>query len=237
MLFRLAVTHFFLAYKLPLAVDSFQRLLGQIISSSKSSNPLVRSNSTNLFKALISHNDPTDPHSLSRLAVPELINLPKSGKSAGPDHRVALYSMLAALTPAQGVSLPILQAAIILLPKEPHENAISVLAAALPPHVVFLLRDASLPPDVIQFIAKEMTNSKPAVRKAFVGLAGSVFLDMEGILDSENGTIFAKGLVPAFETCLKTVASNPLNSSGGPYEGYVALAVLLGPLARSGRFG
>ena len=93
------MTQFFLAYKLPLAVDSFQRLLGQIISSSKSTNPLVRSNSTNLFKALISHND---PHSLSRLAVPELINLPKSGKSAGPDHRVALYSMLAALTPAQG---------------------------------------------------------------------------------------------------------------------------------------
>lgn len=236
-MFQIAVTHFFLAYKLPLAVDSFQRLLGQIISSSKSSNPLVRSNSVNLFKALIAHNDPTNPHNLSCLAVPEIINLPKSGKSAGPDHRVALYSMLAALMPAEGVSLPLFQAATILLPKEPHENAISVLAAALPPHVVFLLREASLPPDVIQFIAKEMINSKPAVRKAFVGLAGAVFLDTQEILGSENGAIFAKGLVPAFETCLKTVASNPLNSSGGPYEGYVALAVLLGPLARSKRFG
>jgi hypothetical protein len=236
-MFQIAVTHFFLAYKLPLAVDSLQRLLGQIISSSKSSNPLVRSNSVNLFKALIAHNDPTNPHNLSCLAVPEIINLPKSGKSGGPDHRIALYSMLAALTPAEGVSLPLLQAATILLPKEPHENAISVLAAALPPHVVFLLRAASLPPDVIQFIAKEMINSKPAVRKAFVGLAGAVFLNAQGILNSENGAIFAKGLVPAFETCLKTVASNPLNSSGGPYEGYVALAVLLGPLARSKRFG
>ena len=218
-------------------MDSFQRLIGQIISSSKSSNSFVRSNSVNLFKAVIGHNDPSDPHNLSRVAVPELINLPKSGKSAGPDHRVALYSMLAALSPAEGVSLPLLQAATILLPKEPHENAISVLAAALQPHVVFLLHESSLPASVIQFIAKEMTSSKPAVRKAFVGLAGAVFLDTQGIIDSENGMIFAQGLLPAFGTCLKTVTSNPLNSNGGPYEGYVALAVLLGPLARSKQFG
>jgi hypothetical protein len=33
---------------------------------------------------------------------------------------------------------------------------------------------------------------------------------------------------------LKTVSSNPLNLAAGPLEGYVALAVLLGPMSRLG---
>ena len=192
------MTHFFLGYKFPFSVDSFQRL-GQIISNSKSSNPCSASSKPSLVTMS------QQIFSLSCLAVPELINLPKSSKPTGPDRRVALYSVLAALTPAEGVSSPLLQAVTILLPKKPHENAISVLAAAFPPHVVFLLCEASLPSNVIQFIAKEMNNSKPAVRKGFVGLAGAVFLNTQG-MDSENGAIFAKGLVPAFEICLKTVA-------------------------------
>ncbi|KAF8959922.1 armadillo-type protein [Flammula alnicola] len=226
----------FLCIQTPLAVESFQRLLAQIISSAKSSNPTVRTNSIDLFKALIGLSDPVDPHNLARIAIPELVNLPKTGKSAGPDHRIALYSMLAFLTPATGVSLPLVQATTVLIPKEPHEAATSVLVAALPSHIVFLLREASLPTETIQLISKEMNSSKPAVRKAFVGLAGSIFLDDQGVMDTENGAVFATGLLSSFETCLKTVSSNPLNSSGGPYEGYVALSVLLGPFARSKRF-
>ena len=47
-----------------------------------------------------------DPDNLSGVAVPDLLNLPKSGKSARPDHRmiIALYLMLAYLTPASTVS-------------------------------------------------------------------------------------------------------------------------------------
>ncbi|KDR69874.1 hypothetical protein GALMADRAFT_913484 [Galerina marginata CBS 339.88] len=231
-----AVTEFFSAYKHSLAVDSFQRLLAQVISNAKSSNPSVRTNSTRLFQALVGLSDPSDLSNLSRIAVPELVSLPKAGKSAGPDHRVALYSMLASLTPATGVSSILVQAAATLLPKEPQEGPISVLASALPPHVVFLLREGSLSWETIQFIAKEMTNSKPATRKAFVGLAGSVFLSERGIMDTANGAAFANGLLPSFEACLKTVASNPLNSPGGPFEGYVSVAVLLGSLAPSKQF-
>jgi hypothetical protein len=111
------------------------------------------------------------------------------------------------------------------------------LAGALPAHVVFLLREGKLPVETMQLISKEVNNTKPAVRKAFVGLAGAIFYEDQSVLDSPNAAAFAKSLMPAFEGCLKSVAANPLNVSGGPYEGYVALAILLGPFARSKQFG
>lgn len=178
-----------------------------------------------------------DPDNLSRVAVPDLLNLPKSGKSAGPDHRIALYSMLAFLTPAATVSTALIQSTTPLLAKETQEGATSVLAAALPPHIIFLLREGSLLPETTQLIAKEMSSAKPAVRRAFSGLAGSVFFQGQDLVETESGATFAKALLPSFESSLKTVSSNPLNSSGGPFEGYVAVATLLGPLSQSKKFG
>ena len=218
-------------------IDSFQRVLTQTINSAKSTNAIVRLNSIELFKALIARSDPLDPDNLSRVAVPDLLNLPKSGKSAGPDHRIALYSMLGFLTPAATVSGALIQTTTPLLAKETHEGVTSVLAAALPPHIIFLLREGSLLPETTQLIAKEMSSVKPGVRRAFCGLAGSVFFHGQDVVETESGATFAKALMPSFESSLKTVSNNPLNSSGGPFEGYVAVATLLGPLAQSKKFG
>lgn len=234
---RSAITKFFIAYPQPLDIDSFRRILTQTINSAKATNATVRLNSVGLFKVLIARSDPLDPDNLSRVAVPDLLNLPMSGKSAGPDHRISLYSMLAFLTPAASVSTALIQTTTPLLAKETHEGVTSVLAAALPPHIIFLLREGSLPPETIQLIAKEMSSVKPGVRRAFCGLAGSVFFEGKDILETESGTSLAKALLPSFELSLKIVSSNPLNSSGGPFEGYVAVAILLGPLTQSKKFG
>lgn len=232
-----AVAQFFSAYQHPLSLSPFQKLLAQIISSAKSSNVAVRTNSVELFKVLIKHADPSDSNNLARVAVPDLVALPKTGKSAGPEHRVALYSMLALLSPGEDVSLPIVQATTGLIAKEQNEQATAVLAGALPTHIGFLLREGKLPVETMQLISKEVNNAKPAVRRAFVGLAGAIFYEGQSALDSPNAVAFAKNLMPAFEACLKSVSTNPLNVSGGPYEGYVALSILLGPFARSKQFG
>ena len=232
-----AITRFFIAYPQPLDIDSFQRVLAQTINSAKATNATVRLNSIELFKALIARSDPLDPDNLSRVAVPDLLSLPKSGKSAGPDHRIALYSMLGFLTPATTVSAALIQSTTPLLAKETHEGATSVLAAALPLHIVFLLREGPLLPETTQLIAKEMSGVKPGVRRAFCGLAGSVFLHGQDVVETESGATFAKALLPSFESSLKTVSGNPLSSSGGPFEGYVSVATLLGPLAQSKKFG
>ena len=213
----------------------FSRLLTQIINSAKSTNAIVRSNSIQLFRTIITRAKSDD---LLSSSVTELLSLPKIGKSSGPDHRVALYSMLSFLPPSSGISASIVETATSLLSKETHEVAIAVLASALPLHFVFLLKaDLPLSAGMIPLIVKEMNGSKPAVRRAFASLVGSVFLE-DGV-DCSTGKVFefAKAVLPAFETCLKTVAGNPLNSSGGPLEGYIAVAVLLGPLSRTGKFG
>ena len=218
-----------------MSLISFQRLLTQVISISKSTNVTVRTNSLNLFKALLVVTDPHDALEYHKMAVSELLSLPKSGKTASSEHRTALYSMLSFLPPSEGVSVTLVQATTPLLSKEPSEAAIAVLASALPSHIVFLFRQSSLPPETVRVIAKEMGNTKPAIRKAFVGLAASVFMGERPVLDTESGVVFAKTLLPSFESSLKNVSANPLNN--GAFEGYVAIAVLLGPFVKSKEFG
>ncbi|RDB20660.1 eIF-2-alpha kinase activator gcn1 [Hypsizygus marmoreus] len=228
------ITEFFRAYDRRLDSDAFRRVVIQTINSAKSSNPSTRVNSVHLFSALLS---PQKSGDLSSLAITELLTLPKTGKTAGPDHRVALYSMISYLTPSFAVSLSLIQAATPLLAKETHEAATAVLAAALPAHIIFLLKsETSIPTDTMNLISKEMGSTKPTIRKAFSTLAGDVLMEDEVDFGTGKALEFAKGLIPAWENALKTVSGNPLNSSGGPLDGYIAVAVLLGPLSRITQF-
>jgi hypothetical protein len=146
--------------------------------------------------------------------------------------------MLSFLPPSSGVSASVVESSTPLLAKETHEAAIAVLASALPPHLVFLLKtDMAISAGTTHLIAKEMNNSKPVVRRAFASLAGRVFFEEDVDYSTGKAFEFAKAILPAFENSLKMVVGNPLNSTGGPLEGYIAVAVLLGPLSRTGKFG
>jgi len=232
------VADFFSAYSQPFDTESFKRVLSQAINSAKSSNPSTRAGSIKLFKSIISI--PTVDSSLLSITVTELLALPKANKTAGPDHRVALYTMLASLPPSSEVSSSICQGIAPLLAKEPHEGAMSVLAAALPVHVGFLLNNnIALSSDFATLVAKEMASLKPPVRRAFCSLAGGAIWSAaaaDGEI-TETALAFTKAVLPALENSLKNVSSNPLNSSAGPLEAYIAVAVMLGPLSRSGKFG
>lgn len=243
-LFKFApvVSRFFQAYTHPLENEVFKKILTQAVNCAKSTNLVVRANSVELFKTLIAteHANQADDARRLEYAVTELLSLPKSGKTTGPDHRVTLYSMLASLSPrTASISSSIIQTASPLLAKETHDAATAVLASALPPHVKFLLAaDSPLPADTIALIAKEMNNPKPVIRKAFCTLAGhALWSESDSKTSSPAALAFAQALLPAFENSLKTVSSNPLNSVGGPLEGYIAIAVLLGPVLRFGKFG
>ncbi|KAK1228592.1 translational activator of GCN4 [Marasmius sp. AFHP31] len=228
------LAHFFTHYEQPLETESFKRVVTQAVNSSKSSNATVRTSSIALFQALIKKNN-TESH--LRLAVTELLALPKTGKTTGPDHRIALFSMLANVPPSKEVSPTLVETSTPLLGKETHEGAIGVIAKSLAPHIGYLLKnDVSLPKDVGSLIAKEMGSLKPPVRRAFSLLSGGA------IWDSQNGdtTIpkatvdFGRTILPSFEASLKNMAS--ASATTGPLEAYVALAVLLGPFSKSGAF-
>lgn len=204
------------------------------MNSSKSSNPIVRAGATQLFKTVVStvSSDADLKHALD-----EILALPKTGKTTGPDHRVALYTMLGNLPPSQAVSPTVVELCPALLAKEPHDGAISALAAALSQHFGYCLREnIAIPSTVQSMIAKEMVNIKPTLRYAFDVLAGSVIWDLNDIT-TPAASSFAQAVLPSLEAGLKTLTATPASSSAVPLEGYIATALLLGPYHRSGNFG
>ncbi|PCH35750.1 ARM repeat-containing protein [Wolfiporia cocos MD-104 SS10] len=227
------VTQFFQAYAHSVESAAFRKLLTSILSSAKSANPVTRTNCTLLLKAVVGKVDSAND---VEFTVQELLALPKAGKTAGPDHRIALYTMLGYLKPSSTVSVAVVQAGIPLLAKETHDTATTVLASALVPHFASCLREGvALPADTLAVVAKEMGSTKPVVRRALCTLVADVFWQADE-LQTDAARAVAKALLPALETSLKTVAAGPLTSVAGPLEGYTALVVLLGPYARSGQF-
>ena len=145
--------------------------------------------------------------------------------------------MLGFMPTSQSVSSAVVKASLPLLAKETHDAAMTALSTSLAPHLLSCLKSESpLPSETVNVAVKEMTSTKPAVRRAFCSLVGSALWELEDALPPA-AVAFVTAAVPAFETNLKTVAVNPLNATAGALEGYVATAVLLGPLSRSGHFG
>ncbi|KAK0468862.1 armadillo-type protein [Armillaria novae-zelandiae] len=223
------IRHFFTAYSNPLSDGSVHLVIAQAVNCSKSNNAAVRTSSIDLFKSIVGNNHTP---SVLEATVNELLTLPRTGKTIGPDHRVALYTMLASI-PACAVSASVVQTTTPLLAKESHDAAVFALASALRPHILHLLQsNVSLAQDTVSLIAKEMNSLKPPIRRAFCALAGNVLWSSEN-LDTPAWLAFAAAVLPSFESSLKTVSNNP---NAGAFEGYISVAVLLGPLAKAEKF-
>jgi hypothetical protein len=226
---------FFRAYPSSLPQDAFQRVLTPILNCSKSSNAAVRSNAIDLFEIIIpKHSEKQED---LKSAVVELLSLPKAGKTAGPDHRVALYTMLQSLPPSPATSPEVVSSAPALLIKETNDAAIAALGSALSSHLSYQLRgNEVLPAPVTSSIVKELANAKPPIRRAFYSAVGGAMWPLDS-LETEASTALVKAIIPVLETSLKNVSANPIGVAAGPLEGYVAIALLLGPLKRSGKYG
>lgn len=230
-LFTPVTSEFFLAYPHPIGIDVMRRILIPIFSCSKSSNGEIRANSVALFKIIVER--ATDES--KEAALTELLKLAQAGKAMGPDRKV-LYTMFSVLSTSAQVSPVMVKSVPALLAKETNEAALPTLASSLTPHLVFHLREnLPFPDEVLKLLVAEMQNSKPVIRRAFVSLVGETFWALEDLTTS--AAIVARSVFTAFESSLKSVATNPLNASAGPVEGYIAAAVLLGPFSRSGVFG
>jgi hypothetical protein len=196
-------------------------------------NPFVRTSSIELFRVIMEKNA-TDV--MLEMAVNELLSLPRLSKTAGPDHRATLYAMLSSIKPSHSVSRSIVQVVPPLLARETHDVAVSLLATAIPQHIDFLLHvNEPLLSETTNLIAREMNNAKPMVRRAFCSLVGKALWESENA-KSEAFLAFATAVLSSLESNLKNVSASPI-SSAGPLAGYIASALLLGPLGHSGRFG
>lgn len=210
----------------------FRRILVPILSCAKSANAEIRANSISLFNIVIER----ATSGCREVALAELLKLAQAGKAIGPDRKI-LYSMFVFLGASAQVSSVMVKSVPALLAKETNEAALPIFATSLTPHLAFYLREnIPFPDEVLKLLPKEMQNSKPTVRRAFVALVGETFWAL-GNLTTASAATFASAVFPAFESSLKYLSANPLNAVAGPVEGYVAVAVLLGPFARSGIYG
>lgn len=145
--------------------------------------------------------------------------------------------MLATIPPSAEVSAIVMQNVPQLLVKETNDAAVGVLASIMTLHLTFILKaNIEVPADATTVITKEMTNAKPVIRRAFVSITGSALWNVDTV-DTDAVLAFSAGITSALETNLKIVIANPLAATVGPLEGYVALALLMGPLTNTGKFG
>ena len=229
------ICEFFRAYPSSLPQDAFKRILTPISNCSKSSNAVVRSNAIELFKIIVSKH--AEKHEDLKSAVTEVLSLPKAGKTTGPDHRVSLYTMLQSLPTSPATSPEVVSSVPALLIKETNDPAIAVLGSALSSHLSYQLRgNEALPAPVTTTIVKELGNAKPPIRRALYSAVGGAIWSLDS-LENEASAALIKAILPALETSLKNVSANPIGTAFGPLEGYVAIALLLGPLKRSGKHG
>lgn len=225
-----------LAYSHPLDDPALKKLLNASLNSAKSSNPNVRTNASALFKALVSR----FPPDFLETAVSEVLTLPLTGKTTGVDHRVTLYTILTMAPKHDVASMTLVNALPTLIVKETNDIATSLLVRTLPIHLNHLLAcNTPIPPDIVTLVAKEMSSAKPLMKRAFVSVAGTSLWGFERVSESINDATkaFATAISGALEGCIKTVSANPLGTTAGPLEGYVAVAILLASLTASGVFG
>lgn len=228
------IADFFTAYSQFVDSVVFRRILTTTINSAKSSNTAVRAGAIQLFKTIIlKTSEPAD----LKVALDELLTLPRTGKTAGADHRVALYTMLGHLLNSSDVSPVVAESGPTLLAKETHDGSIAVLSVSVSRHIIFCLSEnIALSAATLTLIVKEMNSTKPALRRAFSALSGNVLWQL-GDLKTQASLEFANAVLSSLETSLKTVAASPAAPPAGPLEGYIAVALLLGPYGKSGKFG
>lgn len=206
------------------------KIVPSTLSSTKSTNAETRAKSVTLLKAIVKRT--SDEAILAKIAT-EILALPKTGKTSSPEHRTVLFNMAAALPPSDSVSSVVVDILPALSGKENNEHALQALSAALIPHLAHLLTSTkATAPAASSALAKELGATKISIRRELSHAVGQAIWNVKraGQQYSVEGEKLLGILALALEANLKTASTClPVNASGF-LEGYVALALALGPL-------
>lgn len=211
-------------YGRPLDDQMFSKLCSASLNNAKSANATTRTQSARLFAAIAQYQG----DALLNSTTTEILALPCANKTSGVDHRRTLYEMLSSIRPGLQLSGQIVQALPPLITRETDEAALNRLELILSRHLTYQLQQNQIIDSTVTAIfAKEMTSNKPVLRRAFCMVAGNALWPFTKEV-TNAATSFREALSNAFDTCYKSVLSNPLALPAGPLEGYVAIAILLG---------
>ncbi|WVR05268.1 hypothetical protein IAU60_002280 [Kwoniella sp. DSM 27419] len=207
------------------------KLVPAVLSASKSSNAETRAKSVVLMRAIIKRCE--DEKKQAKIAT-EILALPKTGKTASPEHRTILFVMVNDLIPSDEVSPIVVDILPTLIAKEGNETAFHALCAGLAPHLAHLLTSTKpIATASASAIVKELNSTKVPTRRGVSTAVGSAIWSVKtaGQQYSVEGEKLIGQLVPALEINLKTASTCTPANANGFLEGYVALALALGPLS------
>ncbi|KIR26892.1 50S small subunit ribosomal protein L19 [Cryptococcus deuterogattii LA55] len=206
------------------------KLLTSTLSASKSSNADTRNKSRILLRAIIERcSDKTVQGKIAS----EIIALPKGGKTASPEHRTVLFTMLTDLPVSDAVSPQLVDTLPTLIAKEGNEPAFQALCSALGHHLFYAFSSTQpMATSASQALVKELASTKIPTRRALSNAVGQAIWEV-GTKDqrfSMEGDKLISAIAPALENNLRAASACPPANPAGFLEGYVALALALGPL-------
>ncbi|KAF8343178.1 armadillo-type protein [Cantharellus anzutake] len=210
-----------------------KRLQASIAGCAKSGNGIVRSGAVEMAKIIL--NSQPQTHPIHSFFASELLTLPKHGKTASAEHRATLYAILGHIKPSASVSAELVNTVPSLLSKEINETAAAFLRISLATHLTHcMIWGTGLLPDASSVIVKECASSKMLQRRSFLLAVAECFwllgdkLEKEPKFSVPEPTLkFGAALLPILESNLKATVASPMNTTIGPIEGYIALAVVL----------
>ncbi|CDZ97184.1 Protein containing adaptin N-terminal region [Phaffia rhodozyma] len=225
-----------------LAPYAQSKLLPLVLVNAKSAKPEVRLASVEFFYVLsqkINGESKEDQEARSGVA-DEILAVLKSGKTVSPEHRLALYSLVSTL-PADSTISPKVSAVLppLIAKETTSEPALNSLLQTLSPHLAAtLISNIPVPAPSATVILKELASPKAITRKAVVACVGDVLWRIGQVGDGQGWTAeadkFAEGTSKVLaDVSLKNVATAALTAVGGVGEGFMAAAVMLGPLTKS----
>lgn len=166
--------------------------------------------------------------------ITEILSLAKSGKTTSAEHRATLFQMSAVAAPSEEVSPIVLETLLPLIAKEGNEAALGELCTSLKLHMAYLLSSGSvLSTTVVSTLGKELVSTKIGTRRALSDAVGqAIWTVSEGkpYQFSAEGTKLLEIVIPALEANLQSAMANVPSNPTGFLEGYVSVALALGPL-------
>jgi hypothetical protein len=218
------------------------KLLPHALSNFKSAKADVRSQALSFFMLLFAApaQSAEDKETKGKV-MDELLSVLKTGKSVSADHRIALFSAIAALETDDAYSTKVATVLPPLISKETtSEPALEALLRALIDHLAHsLITNSTIPPASLTAITKELASPKASARVPVVRLVGSTLREIGRVEEGKGWTAeankFAESVAkPLADVSLKNVSNGSLTAVAGVGEGFVAAAALLGPLSKCG---
>ncbi|TIC67402.1 ARM repeat-containing protein [Wallemia mellicola] len=199
------------------------RFISALVSVTKNQNPDVRALGPLFVQTVVKANDEFGRAFDWTPFANDIINIPKTNKTASPDHRSTLFTLLNYIPTGDEVSKSITETLPPLIAKENNDGAIQSLTSALSPHLAHAISTGSTSASTFTPLVSALSSTKPVVKRATGACVGQAIWSVNDFTTIEP---FVKMILPAFDAELKVMTTNALTAPAGALVGYIVVAAM-----------